>query len=135
MPMKYLAQGDAEFVPVASAPGMQVAKSVTDARFTALGGGFARFRAAQLTDWFLHYDEVLLLTAGELTLEEEDSVLTLRAGDIAVIAAGSTVTYRADSADAFFVAYPGDWEARVAQAASSTQAASDLQTQVTDGRQ
>ena|ERR1700732_361716 len=135
MPMKYLAQGDAEFVPVASAPGMQVAKSVTDARFTALGGGFARFRDTRLSDWYLHYDEVLLVTAGELSLEEADSILTLRSGDVAVIAAGSTVTYRAESADAFFVAYPGDWEERVARAGSSTQAASDSQTGVTRGNQ
>src|SRR5260370_40496304 len=62
-------------------PGLELARAITTAGSTQLGGGYMRFtQDAEFAGWTLTYDEVLFVQAGELTVASD-------AGDTAALAA------------------------------------------------
>src|SRR5918912_3796099 len=76
-------------------PGMQLARSITAAGTTQLGGGYMRFSAdSEFADWTLKYDEVLFVQEGELEVVQEGQGTTARQGEALLIAKGTKVTYR-----------------------------------------
>jgi ethanolamine utilization protein EutQ len=106
-----LKEGDTPYEGLDGVPGMELARVLTSAGTTMLGGGFSRFVAeAELADWTLRYDEVFYVLEGELAIESGGSVTRAGAGEILLIAQGTTVTYRASAGTkAFFVLHPRNW--------------------------
>src|SRR5229473_3268024 len=78
-------------------PGLELARAITSAGSTQLGGGYMRFTQdaedAELADWTLKYDEVLFVQAGELTVVSDGGNTVARAGEAILIPKGAKVTY------------------------------------------
>lgn len=92
-------------------PGLDLARSITAAGTTQLGGGYMRFsEAADFGPWTLKYDEVLFVQSGELTVVEDGKTTTAAVGEAILIPNGATVTYRGKKGTVgFFVLWPFDW--------------------------
>jgi ethanolamine utilization protein EutQ (cupin superfamily) len=92
-------------------PGMQLARSITNAGTTKLGGGYMKFTEdAEFPDWTLKYDEVLFVQEGELEVVSDGNSVKARAGESILIADGAKVTYRGRAGTVgFFVLWPFDW--------------------------
>lgn len=93
-------------------PGLDLARAITAAGTTQLGGGYMRFaRDAEFADWTLKYDEVLFVHAGEMTVTDPGGTVTAGAGEAILIPKGATVTYRGRAGTVgFFVLWPFDWD-------------------------
>jgi len=92
-------------------PGIDLARSITAAGTTQLGGGYMRYSEdAEFADWTLKYDEVLFVVQGELEVVQESGSTVARAGEALLISKGTTVTYRGTKGTVgFFVLWPFDW--------------------------
>jgi ethanolamine utilization protein EutQ len=92
-------------------PGLDLARSITAAGTTQLGGGYMRFsQDAEFADWTLKYDEVLFVQQGQLEIVQDGRSTSARAGQALLIAKGTTVTYRGKKGTVgFFVLWPRDW--------------------------
>jgi len=96
-------------------PGFELARVITNAGTTQLGGGYMRFaQDAEFADWTLTYDEVLFVKTGDLTILSEGENTVARAGEAILIPKGSKVTYRGRAGTVgFFVLWPFDWNKKV----------------------
>lgn len=105
-----LQEGD--FEPLPAAPGLELARVLTSAGTTGLGGGMARFKEdAELADWTLRYDEVFFVLEGVLSVESEGESVSAGPGEIVLIPKGATVTYRGTvGTRAYFVLHPRVWQ-------------------------
>ncbi len=95
-------------------PGLELARAITNAGSTQLGGGYMRFAEdaedAELADWTLKYDEVLFVQAGELTVVSDGGNTVARAGEAILIPKGAKVTYRGRAGTVcFYILWPFDW--------------------------
>ena len=93
-------------------PGLELARSITHAGTTQLGGGYMKFSEdAEFADWTLKYDEVLFVQSGELEIESEGERVKAKAGEAILIPDGAKVTYRGRAGTVgFFVLWPFDWD-------------------------
>jgi ethanolamine utilization protein EutQ (cupin superfamily) len=93
-------------------PGLELARAITHAGTTQLGGGYMRFRSdAEFADWTLKYDEVLFVQSGELEILSDSKSVKARAGEAILIPNGAKVTYRGRAGTVgFFVLWPFDWD-------------------------
>jgi ethanolamine utilization protein EutQ (cupin superfamily) len=107
---KLLTEGDVGYEDLV--PGLQLARAITAAGTTRLGGGYLRFTEdAEFAGWTLQYDEVLFVQAGELEVQGEEGSVRARAGEAILIPNGARVTYRGRAGTrGFFVLWPGDWD-------------------------
>jgi ethanolamine utilization protein EutQ len=112
--VRLMRESDVPFTGLDDAPAMQLARVVTEAATTDLGGGFVRFEPdGELAEWTLRYDEVFYVIAGRLEVLSNGESVIARPGEVLVIARGTTVTYRgAAGTKAFFVLHPRDWATR-----------------------
>jgi ethanolamine utilization protein EutQ (cupin superfamily) len=96
-------------------PGLELARAITSAGSTQLGGGYMRFaQDAEFADWTLTYDEVLFVQAGELTVMCDGTSTVARSGEAILIPKGAKVTYRGRAGTvSFFVLWPFDWNKKV----------------------
>jgi ethanolamine utilization protein EutQ (cupin superfamily) len=96
-------------------PGLELARAITSAGSTQLGGGYMRFASdAEFPDWTLTYDEVLFVQTGELTVVSDGRSTVARAGEAILIPKGAKVTYRGRAGTvSFFVLWPFDWNKKV----------------------
>jgi len=96
-------------------PGLELARAITSAGSTQLGGGYMRFaQDAEFADWTLTYDEVLFVQIGELTVVSDGEKTVARAGEAILIPNGAKVTYRGRAGTvSFFVLWPFDWNKKV----------------------
>jgi len=92
-------------------PGIDLARSITAAGTTELGGGYMRFsNDAEFADWTLKYDEVIFVQRGELEIVQDGGSTIAQAGEAVLIGKGATVTYRGrNDTVGFFVLWPRDW--------------------------
>ena len=92
-------------------PGIDLARSITAAGTTELGGGYMRFsNDAEFADWTLKYDEVIFVQRGELEIVQDGRSTIAQAGEAVLIGKGATVTYRGrKDTVGFFVLWPRDW--------------------------
>ena len=72
---------------------------------TELGTGFGRMKNANL-DWTVHYDEVLLVIEGHLTVRTAEDVFELGPKDSIWLPKGTELTYQAEEALIFFAVHP-----------------------------
>lgn len=93
--------------------GMAVARGVTEAAPTRLGGGWFRLEpGGGLAGWTLKYDEVIFVTEGQVEVVSAEGVATARAGEALLISEGTEVSYRSpDGASGVYVLSPRDWAA------------------------
>jgi len=113
--VRVLREGDVPYSALADAPAMELARVVTEAATTDLGGGFVSFEKddGELADWTLKYDEVFYIIEGRLEVLSNGQSVTARAGEAIVIPKGTTVTYRGHKGTkCFFVLHPRDWATR-----------------------
>src|SRR5205814_9377695 len=76
-------------------PGSDLARSITAAGTTQLGGGYMRYSEdAEFADWTLKYDEVLFVVPGELGVVQEGGSSGARRGEGVLISYGTTATHR-----------------------------------------
>ncbi len=110
--VKLLTDGDVPFSELV--PGLELARAITSAGSTQLGGGYMRFtQDAEFADWTLKYDEVLFVQAGELTVLSDGRSTAARAGEAILIPNGARVTYRGRAGTVgFFVLWPFDWDTK-----------------------
>jgi ethanolamine utilization protein EutQ (cupin superfamily) len=96
-------------------PGLELARAITSAGSTQLGGGYMRFaQDAEFADWTLTYDEVLFVQTGELTVVSDGGNTVAQAGEAILIPKGAKVTYRGRAGTvSFFVLWPFDWNRKV----------------------
>jgi ethanolamine utilization protein EutQ (cupin superfamily) len=115
-PVAVLDETDASYQGLDGARGLELARVVTDAATTDLGGGFARFEVdGELAGWTLAYDEVFFVVAGRLEVISEGVSRVAVAGQALLIPKGTTVTYRGTAGTkAFFVLHPRDWMQKMA---------------------
>src|SRR5260370_38896161 len=79
-------------------PGLQLARAITIAGSTQLGGGYMRFtQDAEFAGWTLTYDEVLFVQAGQLTVASDAGNTGARIGEAILIPKGANVTYRGEA--------------------------------------
>jgi ethanolamine utilization protein EutQ (cupin superfamily) len=92
-------------------PGLDLARSITAAGTTQLGGGYMRYtKDADFGPWTLKYDEVLFVQEGELEILEDGRGSVARTGEAVLIPNGATVVYRGKKGTVgFFVLWPFDW--------------------------
>jgi ethanolamine utilization protein EutQ (cupin superfamily) len=111
--VKLLTDGDVPYGELV--PGLELARAITSAGSTQLGGGYMRFtQDAEFADWTLKYDEVLFVQAGELSVLSDGGSTMARAGEAILIPNGTKVTYRARAGTlGFFVLWPFDWDKKV----------------------
>lgn len=109
MSVKLLTDHDLPFSELV--PGMELARSITNAGTTQLGGGYMKFTEdAEFPDWTLKYDEVLFVQHGELEVITDGKTVKARVGEAILIAEGAKVTYRGRAGTVgFFVLWPFDW--------------------------
>ena len=95
---------------------LELARAITHAGTTQLGGGYMRFKSdAEFADWTLKYDEVLFVKSGELEVISNSSRVQARAGEAVLIPNGAKVTYRGRAGTVgFFVLWPFDWDKKPA---------------------
>jgi ethanolamine utilization protein EutQ (cupin superfamily) len=111
--LQLIQESDVAYSPIA--PGMEGARSLTEAGFTSLGGGWVHMDGSdELRDWTLKYDEVLFVVRGEAEVEEAGGKKVVAGpGQAILIGEGTTVTYRARGDTlVFFVLNPRDWDER-----------------------
>ena len=72
---------------------------------TELGTGFGRLKGAKL-EWTVHYDEVILVIEGHLTVTTRDGVFELGPKDSIWLPKGTALTYEAEDALIFFAVHP-----------------------------
>lgn len=115
-----LHESDVEYEPLGIAPALELARVITNAATSDLGGGFAHFREdGELADWTLPYDEVFFVLEGRLEVISSGTSASAGSGEVLVIPRGTTVTYRAVAATrAFFVLHPRDWAERASAGAN-----------------
>jgi ethanolamine utilization protein EutQ (cupin superfamily) len=108
--VKLLTEGDLPYSQLV--PGLELARAITHAATTQLGGGYMRFSSdAEFADWTLKYDEVLFVQAGELEIVSDSSTVKAHAGEAILIPNGAKVTYRGRAGTVgFFVLWPFDWD-------------------------
>lgn len=96
-------------------PGLELARVITTAGSTQLGGGYMRFAEdAEFADWTLTYDEVVFVQTGELTVRSDGKDTVAQVGEAILIPNGAKVTYRGRAGTvAFFVLWPFDWNKKV----------------------
>ncbi len=96
-------------------PGLELARAITSAGSTQLGGGYMRFvEDAEFADWTLTYDEVLFVQTGELMVASDSGDTVAQAGEAILIPKGAKVTYRGRAGTVcFFVLWPFDWNKKV----------------------
>jgi ethanolamine utilization protein EutQ (cupin superfamily) len=111
--VKLLTDRDIPFVELVR--GLELARAITNAGSTQLGGGYMRFTSdAEFADWTLTYDEVLFVQTGELTVVSDGRSIVARAGEAILIPKGAKVTYRGRAGTvSFFVLWPFDWNTKV----------------------
>jgi ethanolamine utilization protein EutQ (cupin superfamily) len=92
-------------------PGIDLARSVTAAGTTELGGGYMRYAEdAEFGPWTLKYDEVLFVQSGELEVVQEGKSTVAGEGEAILIPNGATVVYKGRKGTVgFFVLWPRDW--------------------------
>ena len=97
-----------------TAPGLDIARPISAAGFTGLGGGWVKMDGSgELADWTLKYDEVLYCVSGELEIVSDGTSTVARPGQAILIGEGTKVTYRAKpDTSVFFVLHPRDWAER-----------------------
>jgi ethanolamine utilization protein EutQ (cupin superfamily) len=107
-----LTQTDAKYEDLV--PGLRLARVITAAATTQLGGGYMRFDAdAEFADWTLSYDEVLFVQEGTLEVDGADGRVTAHPGEAILIPSGAKVTYRGKKGTlGFFALWPFDWNRR-----------------------
>jgi len=112
--VKLLTESDLAFSELV--PGLELARAITHAATTQLGGGYMRFSSdAEFADWTLRYDEVLFVQAGELEIVSDSSSVRAHAGEAILIPNGAKVTYRGRAGTVgFFVLWPFDWDKKPA---------------------
>jgi len=72
---------------------------------TELGTGFGRLKGAKL-EWTVHYDEVILVLEGHLTVHTAAEVIELGRRDSVWLPKGTELTYEAENALIFFAVHP-----------------------------
>lgn len=114
--VKLLTEGDLPYSELV--PGLQLARAITHAATTQLGGGYMRFETdAEFADWTLKYDEVLFVQSGELEVVGSSTSAKAHAGEAILIPNGAKVTYRGRAGTVgFFVIWPFDWDKKPARA-------------------
>jgi ethanolamine utilization protein EutQ len=113
--IRVMRESDVPYSGLDDAPAMELARVVTEAATTDLGGGFIRYQNAdgELADWTLKYDEVLYIIEGGLEVISNGESFVARTGEVMVIPKGVTVTYRGEmGTKVFFVLQPRDWATR-----------------------
>src|SRR5436190_21473717 len=112
--VKRLTEGDLPYSQLV--PGLELARAITHAGTTQLGGGYMRFKSdAEFADWTLKYDEVLFVNSGELEVLSNSSGVQARAGEAVLMPNGRKVTNRGRAgAVGFFVLWPFDWDKKPA---------------------
>jgi ethanolamine utilization protein EutQ len=113
--IRVMRESDVPYSGLDGAPAMELARVVTEAATTDLGGGFIRYQDGdgELADWTLTYDEALYVIDGVLEVISNGESSVARAGEVMVIAKGTTVTYRGEKGTkVFFVLQPRDWATR-----------------------
>lgn len=110
MTVKLLTDHDLPFSQLV--PGLELARSITHAGTTQLGGGYMKFTDdAEFSDWTLKYDEVLFVQSGELEVVSEGTSVKARPGQAILIPDGMKVTYRGRAGTVgFFVLWPFNWD-------------------------
>ncbi|MEM7060796.1 MAG: cupin domain-containing protein [Pseudomonadota bacterium] len=94
------------FRPRAEGGDMAMMSVITGAeQGTELGTGFGRLTDAKL-EWTVHYDEVLLVLEGHLTVRTEAGVFELGPKDSVWLPKGTALTYEAEDALIFFAVHP-----------------------------
>lgn len=108
--VKLLTEGDLPYSELVG--GLELARAITHAGTTQLGGGYMRFpKDAEFPDWTLSYDEVLFVQMGELEVASEGESIKAHAGEAILIPKGAKVTYRGRAGTlGFFVLWPFDWD-------------------------
>ena len=93
-------------------PGLELARSITHAGTTQLGGGYMKFSDdAEFPNWTLKYDEVLFVQEGELEIVSDGKSVKAQVGQAILIPDGAKVTYRGKAGTVgFFVLWPFDWD-------------------------
>ena len=109
-PVKRLTESDIAYSELV--PGLELARAITNAGTTQLGGGYMRFSEdAVFADWTLSYDEVLFVQSGELEIVSDSKSVKARAGEAILIPNGAKVTYKGRAGTVgFFVLWPFDWD-------------------------
>jgi ethanolamine utilization protein EutQ len=113
--IRVMRESDVPYSGLADAPAMELARVVTEAATTELGGGFIRYQNGdgELADWTLKYDEVLYVIEGVLEVISNGESFVAGTGEVMVIPKGVTVTYRGErGTKVFFVLQPRDWATR-----------------------
>jgi ethanolamine utilization protein EutQ (cupin superfamily) len=110
MTVKLLTDQDLPFSQLV--PGLELARSITHAGTTQLGGGYMKFTEdSEFADWTLKYDEVLFVQQGELEIVSDGNSVKAEAGQAILIPDGEKVTYRGKAGTVgFFVLWPFDWD-------------------------
>ena len=110
MTVKLLTDQDLPFSQLV--PGLELARSITHAGTTQLGGGYMKFTEdSEFADWTLRYDEVLFVQQGELEIVSDGKSVKAEAGQAILIPDGEKVTYRGKAGTVgFFVLWPFDWD-------------------------
>ena len=110
MTVKLLTDHDLPFSELV--PGLELARSITHAGSTQLGGGYMKFTEdAAFSDWTLRYDEVLFVQSGELEIVSDGRSVKAHEGQAILIPDGAKVTYRGKAGTVgFFVLWPFDWD-------------------------
>lgn len=94
------------FRPRAEGGDMAMMSIITGAeQGTELGTGFGRLKDAKL-EWTVHYDEVILVLEGHLTVRTEVGVFELGQKDSIWLPKGTALIYEADEALIFFAVHP-----------------------------
>ena len=106
MTVKLLTDHDLPFSQLV--PGLDLARSITHAGTTQLGGGYMKFTEdAEFADWTLKYDEVLFVQSGELEIVSDGRSVKANEGQAILIPDGEKVTYRGKAGTVgFFVLWP-----------------------------
>lgn len=112
--VKLLTEGDLPYSELV--PGLELARAITHAGTTQLGGGYMRFSTdAEFADWTLKYDEVLFVQEGELEILSDSKNVKAHSGQAILIPKGAKVTYRGRAGTVgFFVLWPFDWDKKPA---------------------
>ena len=110
MTVKLLTDQDLPFSELV--PGLELARSITHAGTTQLGGGYMKFTEdSEFADWTLKYDEVLFVQQGELEIVSGGKSIKAQPGQAILIPDGEKVTYRGRAGTVgFFVLWPFDWD-------------------------